>query len=279
MAKVPARNEGDCCSPRLRRRLAVFAMLILVFGSLWQRTQAQETPRGIGERPNTAPGSAKPPKKGGFALEWLANHQLEDGSWSFDHRKGACQGRCGNPGSLGGQACNCATGLALLPFLGAGQTHKKGKYSKNVYRALLYLRTQQKPDGSFREPGGSMYSHGICSLALCEAYAITEDKSLQRPAQAAIDYIVMAQDRVRGGWRYSPKQPGDTSVTGWQLMALRSAQMASLKVPPQTLAGANNFLDTVQSDGGAQYGYTAPGTGDALGHRPVVPHVSRLEEG
>ena len=28
------------------------------------------------------------------ALEWLARHQLPDGSWSFDHRQGLCQGRC-----------------------------------------------------------------------------------------------------------------------------------------------------------------------------------------
>ncbi len=221
-------------------------------------------------------GSPGSEKAVGLALEWLANHQLPDGSWSFDHRVGPCQGRCGNPGSLGGKSRKGSTGMALLPFLGAGQTHKKGKYSKNIYRGLMFLGMQQKPDGSFHEPGGSMYSHGICSIALCEAYAMTQDKGLQRGAQAAINFIVMAQDPTGGGWRYSPKQAGDTSVVGWQVMALKSGHMGYLAIPPQTIAGANNFLNTVQSDSGAQYGYTAPGTGDA---RTAVGLLCRMYMG
>ena len=29
-----------------------------------------------------------------MALGWLAAHQMEDGSWRFDHTKSACQGLC-----------------------------------------------------------------------------------------------------------------------------------------------------------------------------------------
>ena len=49
---------------------------------------------------------------------------------------------------------------------------------------------------------------------------------------------------------YHPGEEGDTSVVGWQLMALKSAQMAGLTVNPATLAGTKKWLDSC-SPGGA----------------------------
>ena len=196
------------------------------------------------------------------ALKWLANHQLPNGSWSFDHRAGLCQGRCSHHGTLD-KGFNGATAMALLPFLGAGQTHTEGKYKEVVRRGLYYLASVQKQDGSLFESGGSMYSHGLCAITLCEAYAMTQDRDLMAPAQGSLNFIMYAQDPVGGGWRYRPKQPGDTSVVGWQLMALKSGHMAYLQVDPNTVVGATKFLDSVQADSGSQYGYTGPGKGSA----------------
>ncbi len=196
------------------------------------------------------------------ALKWFAEHQNPDGSWSFDHRIGPCQGRCDHQGSMDGR--NGATAMALLPFLGAGQTHMEGTYKKTVQGGLYYLMTHGKVKNgglSFEEAGGSMYSHGLCSIVLCEAYAMTHDKGLMMPAQGCINFIVYAQDPVGGGWRYQPRTPGDTSVVGWQLMAMKSAHMAYLMVPPNSVKGASKFLDAVQADSGAYYGYTGPGNG------------------
>lgn len=194
------------------------------------------------------------------ALKWLAEHQNGDGSWCFDHRGGACRGRCKDEGDLN-KAYLAATGLALLPFLGAGQTHKEGKYKTNVYRGLDYLcsHMQLSPNGGdMTGGGGQMYGHGICSIALCEAYAMTEDRELAGHAQAALNFIVYAQDPVGGGWRYSPRTPGDTSAVGWQIMALKSGYLAFLDVPKSVVAKASKFLDFVQADGGARYGYDVP---------------------
>jgi hypothetical protein len=105
-----------------------------------------------------------------------------------------------------------------------------------------------------------MYAHGQGAIVLCEAYALTGDNMLKEPAQKAIDFIVAAQ-HAGGGWRYQPGEAGDTSVLGWQLMALHSAKVSGLNVPPTTMELAGNYLDTVQSDGGATYCYrrgTAP---------------------
>ena len=78
-----------------------------------------------------------------------------------------------------------------------------------------------------------MYSHGLATIALCEAYGLTKDPQLKRPAQAAINYIIDAQ-HVGGGWRYAPGQAGDTSVVGWQVMALKTlrCQASTFPKPP-----------------------------------------------
>ncbi len=188
-------------------------------------------------------------------LAWIAAHQNSDGSWSLNHfqQAGECLGQCGNPGV---QSDTAGTALALLPFLGAGQTHLRGEYSLVVARGLRWLMDHQKADGDLRGAGvGRMYAHGQAAIALCESYALTRAELLHDPAQRAIDFIVAAQHE-QGGWRYEPRQPGDLSVVGWQLMALRSAQMAYLNVPQDTLLKAARFLNSVQtSPRSGQFGY------------------------
>jgi len=200
-----------------------------------------------------------------LALVWLASHQMPDGSWSFNHTLApSCRKTCRNPGSLD-EARNAATAMALLPFLGAGQTHKEGQYKKVVNSGLYYLTRRMvvspKKGGSLFERGGSMYSHGLSAIALCEAYAMTRDKSLYQPAQLALNFIAYAQDPRGGGWRYAEQQAGDTSVVGWQVMALKSGHMGYLTINPKTVRGASMFLDSVQAKNGSRYGYATPGAG------------------
>lgn len=181
------------------------------------------------------------------ALVWLANHQNADGSWSLNRfgSAGDCHGRCGDTGV---ESDTSATALALLPFFGSGQTHLRGNYTSTVARGLRALIDMQRPDGDLRGRGQcNMYAHGQAAIALCEAYALTQADNLRQPAQRAIDFIVSAQ-HVAGGWRYQPKQPGDLSVVGWQMMALRSAQMAYLNVPNETFLKTTRFLNSVQAN-------------------------------
>lgn len=200
------------------------------------------------------------------ALRWIVDHQLPDGGWSFDHRIGSVvNGRprtSDHPGTQT-EARRAATAMAILPLLGAGYTNKEGQYSAVVQGGLEYLSKNMKAQGALDEPQGNLYSHGLASIALCEAYGMTNDPALMRFAQASLNFIAYAQDPRGGGWRYQPRQAGDTSVLGWQVMALSSGEMSQLKVSPLTLRGANKFLDTVQADKGAFYGYTSPGKGPA----------------
>lgn len=201
------------------------------------------------------------------ALKWLANHQLPDGGWSFNHLLcPTCRDKCRDAGKMA-EARNAATGLALLPFLGSGQTHKESaRYKSTINNGLNFLINHMRINsqgGALNESGGNMYSHGIATIALCEAYAMTKDKKLLMPSRAALNFVCYAQDPKGGGWRYSPRQAGDTSVVGWQLMALKSGYMADLLVPKGVSRKASLFLDHVQSDGGALYGYTDPKGTDA----------------
>ena len=191
-------------------------------------------------------------------LRWLAAHQRTDGSWSFDLRSPPCNGLCRNSGSE--PSTTAATALALLPFLGAGYTPRDGEHKEIVKRGLYYLGTRAviTPRGIDLRDGTTMYAQGIAALALCEAYGMTGDPALKDIAQGAIRYIVEAQDLRGGGWRYNPGEPGDTTVTGWQLMALKSGQMAKIAIPSPTINLAQKFLDSVQFQKGARYGYQSP---------------------
>jgi hypothetical protein len=190
-------------------------------------------------------------------LAWLARHQAADGSWRFDLSDCRCDGGCRDAGTV--SSTTAATGIALLPFLGAGHTQAAGAYRETVTRGLYYLMSRIQPTprgGDLAE--GTMYGQGVATLALAEALGMTKDEMLVRPLRDAVRFIVTAQDSYGGGWRYLPGQPGDTTVTAWQLAALKSAALAGLEVPSPTFDGVCRFLDRVEAQGGTAYGYQSP---------------------
>ena len=198
------------------------------------------------------------------SLAWFARCQLPDGSWSYNHGlapefRGKARNAATKPAAS--VARMSATAMAILPYLGSGVTHKDaGKYRNTIRDGLTYIKNNaiRKKEGvCFYEPRTShqMYHQGVVTIAVCEAAAMTRDKDLSDMAQGGIRYLCWAQ-HDQGGWRYSPKQPGDTSGFGWAFMALKSGQMAYLTVPPVTVKKAKHFLDNVTGfDGGSKYGY------------------------
>lgn len=193
-----------------------------------------------------------------LGLDWLTKSQEPDGRWDMSKH-----------GSITDYD-TAGAGLALLCYYGwgikhgeYGDTSKNSQHHEAVDKALAWLIKQQLPDGDLRgsKHQHAMYCHGIAAIALCEAYALTEDPKLKEPATLAIQFIIEAQHDA-GGWRYQPGQPGDLSVTGWQLMALHSASMSGIEVPDDAFAKANRFLDSVaHGKQGGRYGYTGPSGG------------------
>ena len=177
------------------------------------------------------------------ALEWLARHQEPDGHWSIQKY-----------GGQGGHD-HAASGFALLCFLGSGaKPTESGPYQAVTANAIAWLSKQVKPDGDAR--GVDMYDHGIATIALAEAFALTKDPALGTVVSNAVNFILRAQHPTTGGWRYQPGQPGDTSVVGWQLMALMSARTAGLDIPQETVDRADRWLTAVGGgERGGLYGY------------------------
>ena len=189
-------------------------------------------------------------------LIWLALNQYPDGHWSINDFPGEPTAELGQ-GSF--RADSAATGLSLLAYLGAGYTHQSGKYQDVVNRGVTWLLKRQKPNGDLFADESDfvwLYSHGMASIALCEAYGLTKDAALKEPAQRALDFIIDSQHPEFGGWRYRPGFESDTSVSGWQLMALKSGEMSGLTVSKVAYTRVGKWLDSVQSKASAgQFSY------------------------
>ncbi|MCH2129002.1 MAG: hypothetical protein MK179_07640 [Pirellulaceae bacterium] len=187
-----------------------------------------------------------------LGLAFLARHQSPHGNWSLQHFA------AGKPyqdqqSQVALNADTGATGLALLAFLGAGYHHQSNPYGGVVQTGLKSLIQSQSENGNLflsedetSNQSVALYSHGIATIALCEAYGMTLDPELREPTERALNYIVATQHPRRGGWRYQPQVGSDTSVTGWMLMALKSAQMAHLEVPEHTWAGLERFMSSAE---------------------------------
>ena len=198
-------------------------------------------------------------------LEWLANQQRQDGSF-----EAIAQGQ------------PAVTSFCLMAFLAQGESPVDGKYQQPLAKAIDFIANQQRPNGLIAAvaPGAvpiprdelssesqqrgpkleevsvtAVYNHAISALALCEAYGQCTPKQSEALAPVIEKSIAatleMQQWRGKkkqdvGGWRYLSKHAGqdsDLSVTGWQLMFLRSARDAGFDVPKQSIDAAIKYVE------------------------------------
>jgi hypothetical protein len=177
------------------------------------------------------------------ALRWLARHQNADGSWNM-----------GIDGAKPKTGNTAMTGLATLAFLGAGYTHKTGKFRDNVNRAVKFLLATQHDNGrlggankGYVYHGHYGYVHSMGALALVEAYGMSKDPALKEAAQKTVDYSTKIHQKPYSGWRYKAGSEGDISHTGWFIMQLKSAKVAGLKVDGAAFQGGMNFTNKLLS--------------------------------
>ena len=203
-------------------------------------------------------------------LDWLAAHQGLDGGWDCDgfevecarRNKQACGGSGLEPYDVG------VTALALLAFLGDGNTAHAGEHHEVVLRGVRWLLAQQDPESGLI--GGTAghaltYNHALATLALCEVASCTDSPAVQVPARRAVERILEAQN-PGAGWRYSlaPDGKSDTSVTGWMVQALCAARAAELPLADEALrdafAGALAWIDAASDPESGRVGYDGRGT-------------------
>ena len=210
-------------------------------------------------------------------LQFLAKYQRRDGSWSLDDFKERVEI----------QSPTAATALALLAFQGAGYTHQQFKYEGNCKGALQWFRSNQKSNGDLYVPTDAksdsnawLYSHSIATLALCESYGMTQDPEIKDNAQRAINFLIQSQDPQSGGWRYQPKIGSDTSVTGWCMMALKSAELSGLDVPKESYVRIEKWLQGSQASEREKflyrYNWQAPDTPTTRHGRVPTPVMTSV---
>lgn len=177
-------------------------------------------------------------------LRWLVKNQNSDGSWSTKDR-------------------SAMTGFGLLSFLGHGETPTSAEFGNTVQKAVDWLVSEgQKYEGRMSMTrdnwGGNpgVYAHGIATYALGEYYSMTKDERVAPLLKQAVGYIVNGQG-PDGGWMYNyDKSQSDTSVTGWQIQALKAAHLTGLNMDgvDAALDKAMLNLKRVQTDAGG-FGY------------------------
>ena len=171
-------------------------------------------------------------------LEWLARAQQPDGSYS----KGASGAGI--------------TGLAGLAFMSAGNLPGRGKYGDNVVKCVKFVLDSTQESGliSADQTHGPMYGHGFATLFLGEVYGMTGDDKVKEKLQMAVRLIERTQNK-EGGWRYQPvPYDADISVTICEIMALRAARDAGLKVEKDVIDAAVKYVRRCKNpDGGYSY--------------------------
>ena len=175
------------------------------------------------------------------ALRHLAAMQNDDGSFG--------QGRFARHAGI--------TALCGIALMADGSLPGRGPYGEKVRRALEFVLASATETGllSAENGHGPMYGHGFATLFLGEIHGMApEDPRVRDALVRAVELIVNSQNE-EGGWRYNPvPYDADVSVTICQVMALRSARNAGVKVPKETIDRAVAYVRRCQNgDGGFRY--------------------------
>lgn len=280
VARESERSLGDtqsCDRARARRRAAgapsavpialAFALLALavlawVIAAPAARAQAPTTRPALtetGARTEDRVLEVTPQTEAAIAraLAWLAAQQRDDGSFqgAYGRNTGVCS-------------------FAVLGFMSTGTMPGRGTHGRVAARGIDYVLGQAQLSGLIVNPrdssGKAMYEHGMSTLMLAEAWGMYDRPGLLDTLQRAVDLIVSCQNDA-GGWRYDPRPAdADVSVTVMQLVALRAAKNAGIRVPRRVFdmgvtyvkacavpAGGFNYQPGV---GGAAYARTGAGT-------------------
>jgi len=188
-------------------------------------------------------------------LDWLAERQSRDGSWSEE----AGYGRY--PISM--------TALAGLALLSSGSTPTQGPYAPQISRAAAFILNSAQEDGLISREGAegqhSMYGHGFSMLFLAQLYGMEEDADRQRRIRRVLQNAVTLTDRAQsdlGGWYYTPTSNFDEgSVTVTQVQALRACKNVGIAVPKRVIDDAIRYLTNSALPGGGiayRVGMTQP---------------------
>ncbi len=190
-------------------------------------------------------------------LRFLARNQVknpaQDGSFTGQHGK-----------------TNAVAGLAGMAFLSKGYTPAAGPYSESIRKCIDYILSTPANNGYLGVRQDQMYGHAIATLFLSEVSGMVgpeRQKRIDAILPKALKVIVTAQGVNKaptnaGGWRYKPNSTSsDLSVTGWNMMALRSARLNGAPVPVDAIRKAVKYIDGCRDKASGGFAYSQGGAG------------------
>jgi len=165
-----------------------------------------------------------------------------------------------------------------------GHKPNDGEFGNRLESATEFILSCQKENGllALLGPEGSRitpsvgneigeacaYNHAIASLTLSEMYGMGQprraeqlQKAIERALRATLEMQRWPKDLPddRGGWRYitdDGPHDSDLSITGWQLMFMRSARNAGFDVPEQRIDDAIEYVRRTFDRDAGTFGYT-----------------------
>lgn len=181
-------------------------------------------------------------------LRYLKRTQNADGSWSSNAGK-----KINETYAVFENGADVPhvgiTSLAILAYLAGGHLPGRGPYGETLDRAVDFVLDQVQPGGFIASNKTRMYSHAFATLALAELYGVTRTQLVRQKLQEAVEFTVKCQNET-GGWRYVPfTKDSDMSVTVCQVVALRAARNAGIRVPRATINRALHYVITSANDG------------------------------
>lgn len=179
------------------------------------------------------------------ASRWLIGQQRSQGCFLDENR--------GDPVP---QHSGALTAMAIMGLTSVGHMPTDPTpEGRAVAKGLRFMTDNIVPneEGYLGQSDRSrMYGHGIMTLMFAEMVGQTQDEEMDRKlrtrVERAVELIMRSQDVVkseanRGGWRYEPgSSDSDISVSVWQVMALRAANNAGVKVPKSTIDRAVEYM-------------------------------------
>lgn len=206
------------------------------------------------------------------ALDWLIRQQGEDGNLFGDAE------------TYGRMYCHAMATYALAEAYGMQQDEILGPIMEpEVFHAPLEFATLAAAGmatAMTSQPGlvlASAEDDARRQTAEQIAYSLrkVDDLRLRSALSRAVSFTIGMQDPKSGGWRYRKLQEGDVSMFGWQMMSLKSAELAGVAMPGRIGVRMKGFLEsTKQGDHGGLFGYRRNVVRNGQNTEPVTPTMT-----
>jgi hypothetical protein len=113
------------------------------------------------------------------------------------------------------------TALALLAYLGHGNTHAVGEFKRTVRQGLRFL--SRRIDGKTGKFSDNTIVHASCAMALAECYAITRDNKVSQLATSSIEHLASKILPDGGFPAILGGNESDDLATCWAVLAIKAA--------------------------------------------------------